>query len=111
MKRGKEAIKRQLQFSFALQNQIKLNYNLGSDLKKTTISRSVAGNVIKKYQLMGHLSKLVSLKRYQYNLMKPGLVPSTQVRNKDKVESLKEEITNFFVIMKIPLNRLIRMIF
>lgn len=44
---------------------------------------------------MGHLSSMVSTKRFRYNASQPGVILSQQIRNKAKIEGLKKQIFEF----------------
>lgn len=96
MKMGTAEIEKELSFSFALQSQIKANYNASSELEKTAVAKVIAGNVIKKQRSVGKLRPLVSIRRIQYNKKKPGFIPNKQVWNQCKSMSFKQVIHEFF---------------
>lgn len=95
MRLGTEEIKRQLNFSFALQKQIKVNYISASSAEKTAISRTLAGNIVKKYQGLKFLTGLVSLKRFRAHIDKPGIILKKQSRNELKKVFVSNKILEF----------------
>lgn len=52
MKLGRKEVQKELRFSFALQKQIKENYNTASSVEKSTTAKVVAGKIIKKYKCL-----------------------------------------------------------
>lgn len=96
MRQGLPTVRRELEFSYTLQKQVKSNYECATSVEKTTISKILAGNVIKKYQYLGELSYVVSIKRYRKNCSEPGFVVKKQIKNWTGREQLKKEIVDFF---------------
>lgn len=97
MNSSPKTIEKELRFSFALQKQIKNNYDTASPVEKTTIARSLAGKVIKKYQCMKRLTPLISLKRYRPHIHEPGFILKKQVRNKDEKAVFEKVTLEFFL--------------
>lgn len=69
MNRGTQAIKRQLRFSFALQNQMKFNFDSGAEFEKNYHGLDCKKNGIKN-KLIVYLMHLVSLRRFHYSVNK-----------------------------------------
>lgn len=96
IKSGQAEIKSELRFSYALQKQIKENYNSAMSSEKTTIARSLAGKILKKYRCMKKLTPLISLQRLRANTDTSRYILKKQVRTSQKIKLLKEQVKEFF---------------
>lgn len=96
LQKGPDEVRRQLSFSFVLEKQIKENYKTASSKEKTTMSKMMAGIIVKKYHALGRLSKIVSTKRYAKNKDQVRFILEKRRRNLVKRNQLKKEIFDFF---------------
>lgn len=111
MQKGNAEIERELNFSFALQNQIKANYEVSTELEKTTIAKAVVGRVIRKHRFLGDLKHIVSARRFQYRETSLGLFRTNKFETNANPSLLHMSFVIFFVTMKTQLSLQIKKIF